>query len=247
LLQQGFDFARAGVQVAQQFQRPQAASPSAPSGEPGGAPPQPQYGAPPSYEPSPSPYAAPPATPNADPRALLQALQQRQIPPLPGTAPEPSAPAAPARADGMALLSLILSHPHFQQALQQAAAHGTAAPRTVALPVPSTSYPPHMRSVPIPLGAVLNAISALVRPSLVELNAATAEEDPEIPSYLVDDDGQFIVDPASSADRAALVAHLFRLSDAAAQQGAEWSEASEDAGEQDESEAFAFEAGFFAR
>jgi hypothetical protein len=146
----------------------------------------------------------------------------------------------------MALLALILSHPQFQQALQQAGAQGSAAPRTVPLQVPSTSVPSQPRVVPIPLGAVMNAIVALAGRSQVELNAATTEEDPEVPSYLVNDDGDFIVDPASPPDRAALVAHWFRLSDAAARE-AEWSEASEDAGETDESEEFAAEAGFFAR
>lgn len=199
------------------------------------------------YDPAAHSDAPPgPAAPGGDQAQLLQALRTQQIPPLPGASGEPPS-IAPRQADGMALLALILSHPQFIQALQQAGAHGAAAPRTVPLQVPSTSVPAQTRTVPIPLGAVMNAIVALAGRSQVELNAATAEDDPEVPSYLVNDDGNFIVDPTSAADRAALVTHLFRLSDVAAQQQSEWSEASEDAGELDESEEFGIEAGFFAR
>ena len=45
----------------------------------------------------------------------------------------------------------------------------------------------------------------------MEVNANTAEGDPEIPEYLVDDEGEFVVDPADADARAALVAHLFRI------------------------------------
>ena len=245
-LKQGLDVARFGAQTAQQFKRPAAPPPSAPAGEPAGAPPAmpPGAGMPPSYDPS-APSDAPAAPgQGGDQAQLLQALKTQQIPPLPGASGEPPS-LAPRHSDGMALLALILSHPQFQQALQQAGAHGAAAARTVPLQVPSTSVPSQTQVVPVPLGAVMNAIVALAGRSQVELNAATAEDDPEVPSYLVNDDGNFIVDPTSSTDRAALVAHLFRLSDAAAQQGSEWSEASEDAGELDESEEFAVEAGFF--
>ena len=61
----------------------------------------------------------------------------------------------------------------------------------------------------------MNAISLLAGQSMTELNAETREEDPEVPSYLVSEDGEFVVDPASPDDRAALVTHLFRINDAA--------------------------------
>jgi hypothetical protein len=186
---------------------------------------------------------------------LLQALRQRQIPPLPGPAPQPiappvpvqiAAPAPPPQPDALGLLRTILTNPQLQQALQSAPAFGAAA-RSVALPVPSPAAPQRARQVPIPLGAVMNAIAALAGQSMTELNENMSEEEPEIPSYLVDDDGNFIVDPASPDDRAALVAHWFRVSEEAQRSGSfpqrrgRFGEAD---AELDESEQFAFEAGF---
>jgi len=139
----------------------------------------------------------------------MQALQQRQIPPLP--APAVTAP----QADGLGLLRLILSNPQFQQSLQQAAMTGAGAVAPVALPMPAAQVPGGMRSMDIPLGAVINAIAGLTGPALMQLNARTSEADPEVPEYLVSEDGEFIVDPASSDDRASLVVHVFEVSDEA--------------------------------
>jgi len=269
-LTHGFDFVRQGTQIAQQLGAFPGASgqPSGDAGQPPGngrqAATQPVgYGQPgPSLQPSgydvgpvPQPYgpgaASPPAL-NVDPlEILLQALRQRQIPRLPGpTGPPPPAVAAVAplvpQTDGMALLRLILGNPQFQQALQQAAVMGSAGSRAVELPVPATSPPRRMRSIPIPLGAVMNAISALAGQSMTELNESTREDDPEVPSYLVDDEGEFIVDPAISADRAALVAHLFRVSEQAERSGGSRPTSGrppEATHELDESEAWAREAG----
>jgi hypothetical protein len=92
-------------------------------------------------------------------------------------------------------------------------------PRSVELPVPAPAAPRHVRSVPIPMGAVMNAIAALAGQSMTELNEYTREEESEVPEYLVDEAGEFVVDPASADDRAALVTHLFRLSDATQRSG----------------------------
>jgi hypothetical protein len=142
---------------------------------------------------------------------------------------------------------LILGNPQFQQALQSSAIMGAAAPRTVQLPVPATQPTLHMRSVSIPMGAVMNAISALAGQSMTELNASTREDEPEVPSYLVDAEGEFIVDPANPEERAALVAHLFRVSNEAQRFAAHPSapvRLAEADGELDESEQWAREAGF---
>jgi hypothetical protein len=152
-----------------------------------------------------------------------------------------------AQANGTALLGLILGNPQFQQALQWTAMMGSAAPRTVQLPVPATGAAGGMRSMPIPLGAVMNAIATLAGQSMVEFNETTREDEPEVPAYLVDEDGDFIVDPASPDDRAALVAHLFRVSDEAQRAAGPWQpegEPTEAEGELDESEAWARDAGF---
>ena len=154
---------------------------------------------------------------------LLQALMQRQIPPLPAPAPPSVASlpvAAPMRAqpDAFGLLRMILTNPQLQQALQSASATA-AVPRTVALPVPSPAAPRYVRNVPIPIGAVMNAILALAGQSMTELNESVSEDEPDVPAYLVGEGGDFVVDPASDDDRAALVAHLFRLNDAARRSG----------------------------
>lgn len=278
-IRQGWDFVQTGTQIAQQFAGPARASgqspgdtglpagdagpatggqPAVPGSQPAGYS-QPGYPSQlPGYDVAaiPRPYgpgAAGQPAPNVDLLGvLLQALRQRQIPPLPGPpAPSPVAavPAAPAvpQADAISLLRLILGNPQFQQALQSAPGRGAPATRTVDLPVPATTPPRRMRSVPIPLGAVMNAIFALAGQSMTELNENTSEDDPEVPSYLVDDEGDFLVDPASPDDRAALVAHLFRLSDEAQHAGRYWqptTRLSTADNELDECDMWAREAGF---
>jgi hypothetical protein len=266
---QGFDFAGRGAQIAQQF----AAFPGA-GGQPPGDAGQPagydgravaQPSGLPGFSPQPSGYdvgavpqpygpgAVGQPAPSVDQLGiLLQALRDRQIPSLPGLPSQPPPAVTPAasmapQTDAMTLLRLILGNPQFQQALQWSAVMGAAGPRAVELPVPATSAPRRMRSVPIPLGAVMNAISALAGQSMTELNANTREDDPEVPAYLVDEEGEFIVDPAIPHDRAALVAHLFRVSEQAERAGRFRPPDSlprEAADELDESDEWAREAGF---
>jgi len=259
-----------GIQQAQQFaaslglggQQPpagqpspaaptQPSAPSEPAAPPelppvGGAPAGPDMAA---TQPAP-PAATAPAPTSAPPAgfdqlaALMQALQQRQIPPLPGATPQQPAAAPPPQTDALGLLRTILTNPHLQQALQPS---GGGPPQPVQLPVPSHTAPAGHRNVNIPLGAVLRALMAASGEALVELYEQTGEDEAEVPEYLVGEDGDFLVDPASDDDRAALVAHLFRLNEAAQQYGGdsqpEWRE-DEDAGEMDESDAFALDAGF---
>ena len=222
--QQGWDFARQVPGIVQQFAAPgPPPAGTTPTGmPPGGDGPLPGSGSPitaPAYPLSPVPDApAPPPPTTMSPAAdtgqvdrLLQALRQGQIPALPGpyAAPAP-VPAHAPPADAMAMLRLILSNPQFLSALHSTAASST--PRPVSLPVPVAAAAPRLRQVPIPLGAVLNAIVALAGASMTDLSAATREDEPEVPAYLVDAQGGFIVDPASADDRAALVTHFFRLS-----------------------------------
>ena len=160
-------------------------------------------GAPPSTSALPQPSAP------TDLSTLLHALQQRQIPSLPGPSGQPS---PVPQLTAMNLLSLMLSNPNLQRTLQNAHMTG-AVPRSVELPVPMTTPPLRTRQVQIPLGAVMNALAALAGQAMTELNESTSEDEPEVPAYLVGDDGDFLVDPASADDRGALVTHLFRLSD----------------------------------
>ena len=183
--------------------------------------------------------------------SLLQALQQRQIPALPGGPSEPAAaPAmgplpgsAPPQTDALGLLRLLLTNPQMHQALQSARAGAT--PPSVRLPVPAPDGT-QLRPVQIPIAAVLNALVALSGRAMTELNENVSEEEPELPDYLVGPDGDLVVDPASADDRAALVAHLFLLNDAAQRSG--WypqMSGAEDADvERDDPETWARDAGF---
>jgi hypothetical protein len=184
---------------------------------------------------------------------MWQALRQRQIPPLPGQLafgtpgqlampPIAAVPGARPPADATALLRMLLGLPQLQTALQSAAVLGPAGSRTMELPIP-TSTAGGVRSVQVPLGAMMNAIAALAGRSMEELNASTQESDPEIPEYLVDEDGEFIVDPTNAAERAALLTHMVRLNQAAARAG--WFvEAREPDEGLDDTEAWARDAGF---
>ena len=53
----------------------------------------------------------------------------------------------------------------------------------------------------------------------VEINAGTRGDDPEIPDYLLDDQGQLIVDPADPDQRGALVVQMLRASREAERSG----------------------------
>ena len=124
--------------------------------------------------------------------------------------PAPTPMPAPApQLDGLALLQGILANPQFQQTLQSARRWVAAAAHR-DLPVPVPMQPQYQQPVSIPLGAVMNAIAQLAGRSMTELNAGTREDEPEVPGYLVDEQGEYVVDPANAEDRAALVAHLFR-------------------------------------
>ena len=153
--------------------------------------------------------------------ALLQALQQRQIPPLTAPAPppatvQPAAASAAAQPDALAMLRVILTNPQLQQALRSAAPAGAPMARTVQLPVPTPAAPQQLRPVPIPLQEVLRAVLSLAGHTTTgRVGEDVGDDDAEFPEYLVGEDGRFLIDPANADDRLALVGHLFLLNDAA--------------------------------
>jgi len=196
-------------------------------GLPAGYPPPQAYAAPPGAYGLPpgvySPYGpAAPAAPfgagAAGPYdvlgALLQALRPGHIPALPGVPqgaiPAPGAPGA--SLDATAMLGLLIGNPQLQQALQWAAVLGPHAPRAMQLQVPSAAMPGALRRVAVPLAPALAAISRLAAEAIGELEANVSEGDPETAEYLVGEDGELLVDPASAEERAAAAVHLLRLS-----------------------------------
>ena len=86
-----------------------------------------------------------------------------------------------------------------------------------------------------------NENASLAGQALTELHESCREDDPEVPEYLVNDEGEFIVDSASPEERAALVTHYFRLAGEAQRSG--WF--GESAAGLDESDSWARDAGFF--
>jgi hypothetical protein len=124
-------------------------------------------------------------------------------------APPPYVTGAP-QSDPLSLLRMIVANPQVLQALQPPT---PATPRAISLPMPAG--PAGSQPLSLPLGAVLNAIVQLSAQGLDRVNANTREEDPEVPEYLVGEDGEFLVDPASPEARARLVAELFEISERA--------------------------------
>ena len=249
--QQGFDFAKLGMQIGQQFQQP-GGQPQRPPDDPAavlaGQPPSPAVAgfdttgaATPTGMPPPGPPGLPDGAAGMDQfAAFLQALRQQQAAPQP--APAPPQAAAPSQSDPLAMLRMIITNPQLQQALQQSTM-GPSAPRAISLPVPAPTRPSGSRQMSIPLGAVMNAIYALAGQSMEQLNANTREDDPEVPEYLVGEDGEFLVDPASSEERARLVTEWFEMSENARRRPARRRRQSSEF-ESDESERWAIEAGF---
>jgi hypothetical protein len=62
----------------------------------------------------------------------------------------------------------------------------------------------------VPLGAFANLIGTLVNQVEAEYNAATQETGENIPQYLMDSNGEFIVDPAVAEQRAGLLMNLLQ-------------------------------------
>jgi hypothetical protein len=143
--------------------------------------------------------------------------------------------------DATSLLALLLRNPQLQQAAQ-AIGTGGAPPRSLALPVPAPGNPTGARPLDLPLGAVMNAIALLASRSMEELNGLTSEDDPEVPEYMIGEEGEFLADPGSPEDRAALVVEWFR----AAEEGGFAGGTLESEDTLDEAEAWARDAGLDA-
>lgn len=122
------------------------------------------------------------------------------------------APAAPARAAGSpaaAQLLRTLARPEVGQALRSLALGG-AGRRSV-----------NVGGMNIPTGAITNALGRLLERAEAEMHAAAAGEATGTPAYLLDADGEYLVDPGDAEQRADLVLELFAEADAALRQDAD--------------------------
>jgi hypothetical protein len=78
-----------------------------------------------------------------------------------------------------------------------------AAPRSPVAPGSPVSAP-----VPVPVGAFANLIGMLAHQASAEYNASVAHEGESVPSYLLDEGGEFRVDPAVPEHRAQLLLEM---------------------------------------
>jgi len=157
----------------------------------------------------------------------------------PSSQPQPSmtlgdAPSAPA-VNATALMALLMNNPQILQALQSMPF--STEPQGVAVNVPNRA------PVSIPLNAVMNTIAQLAQASTRELSALSGEDEPDVPDYLLADDGSFIVDPANPQERVALALHWLRV-DAEVQRYRSSQTFAPVEASLDESDAWAVEAGF---
>lgn len=110
---------------------------------------------------------------------------------------------------------------------------------------------PGREAVSIPLGDVVNSIALLARQSMHELNTLASEDNEETFDYLIGEDGELTVDPASGTERAEEVLYLLRLGAEADRYADAQDFVTEDVMDEvevevDESDLWAAEAGFDA-
>ena len=121
------------------------------------------------------------------------------------TAPSRPRPAArPGAARGLPLnntaqIASLLNNPQIMQALRSALFRRREGSLRIEANI-SDGTP-----VSIPLGEVMDAFARLAQESALELKALNGEDAEEIPSYLVGEDGEYVVDLESAEDRDALV------------------------------------------
>jgi len=120
--------------------------------------------------------------------------------------------AIPGQMNNTALLGFLLNNLQIREAISAAPFYGAGNSYGIDVTMPNNE------TISIPLAAVLNSIEQLARAAIVELNASVSGGETETPEYLLRDDGEFIVDPANSGERANLVLDILRQSGEAQRQ-----------------------------
>lgn len=116
--------------------------------------------------------------------------------------PTRGAPAQPPGAPAAAQLVRTLARPEVGQALRSLAMGG-AGRRNV-----------NVGGVNIPTGAITNVLGRLLEQAEAEMHASAVGEATGTPAYLLDDAGEYLVDPTDPDQRAELVLELFAQADA---------------------------------
>ncbi len=130
----------------------------------------------------------PARTAPAQPSVQAPSAQPQPVPRPVSTRPQPS-PAA-------ARLASLLANPQVQQSLV-ALLMGNAGAQSLRISGQS-----------IPVGAIANTLEVLARDAALEHNALRSGDGAAASTYLLNDYGEFLVDPASQEARAALVYEL---------------------------------------
>jgi hypothetical protein len=102
-------------------------------------------------------------------------------------------PAGPAGSPAAAQLLGVLNRPEILQSLMA----------MIMGPVGRPNVP--VGGNPVPLGAFANLIGSLANQAAAEYNAIAAHEGESIPTYLLNESGDFLVDPAVPEERAGLL------------------------------------------
>lgn len=131
---------------------------------------------------------------------------------------------APAGSPAAAQLLGVLNRPEILQSLMAMIAGPAGRPN---IPVAGN---------PVPVGAFANLIGTLANQAAAEYNATAAQEGESIPTYLLSESGDFLVDPAVPEERAGVLLSMLNQSavesDESDESDIEWDDAVYD--EQDE-------------
>lgn len=125
-------------------------------------------------------------------------------PPTRTAAPARTRPAAPAAVRGLPLnntaqIASLLNNPQIMQALRSALFRRREGSLRIEASISDGS------PVSIPLADVMDMVARLAQESALELKALSGGDAEEIPSYLVGEDGEYVIEPESAEDRDALV------------------------------------------
>lgn len=163
-------------------------------------PPPPRPAPPPPPRSAPPPRPAPPATVTPLPPRPAAVPPPGIVPPMPvpqTAVPMPAPqPIAPGSLSSAAQLMGTLLTPQMLQALL-ALLLGQAGQRSVLV-----------GNTEVPIGAFPNLLSTLANQAAAEYNASTYNAGEDVPRYLMDADGEFVVDPAIPEQRAAVLLEM---------------------------------------
>lgn len=145
--------------------------------------------------------------------------------------------AAPAGSPAAAQLLSVLNRPEILQSLLA----------MIMGPVGRPNIP--VGNNPVPVGAFANLIGALANQAAAEYNATAAQEGESIPTYLLNESGDFLVDPAVPEERARVLLSMLNETlmetDESDESDVEWESVAYDEEEEDEEDSDFYLASYY--